>query len=686
MHHGNTVTDCLSQERERGITICSSAVSLQWKNHRINVLDTPGHIDFTMEVEQSLSAVDGAVVILDSSAGVEAQTITVWNQADRHKLPRIVFANKMDRKDADFDACLIDLKMKLEANPIPIQWPLQKDQNLNGIIDLITFKKMTWNPKDSGQSYQLESITDDYDFFLSKRNQLVDVLSNYDDELAELIITNNSFENIDSKLLISALRRGTNSLKFVPVLLGSAYKNIGVQPLIDGIVNYLPAPNQRNSLYDCFGDDFVGKVFKVTHDKQRGPLSLVRVLRGNLKKGNRVIGINGLSENIQRIYDPLADEYREVSEIVTGDVGVCAGMKNTTTGDLLVSNMSSLRSAQKRLKKMLEKQHFSTTTTKDSKAASQEEDEDLEYLSNTFSLSPRIPDAVYFCSVEPPSSSQQLALENALKQLQREDPSLRVRYDDTTMQTVLGGMGELHMEIIKSRLMTEYKIDAELGPLQIAYRETLQNTARDSISVEKEIAGNRQQVSIDMSLQFVQSPIDAFKLDSSPEATQNLSLVRPRFIGSVKKGAIGALERGPLVGGPVIDTQIILHNLTIGRGTADSFIMATAAQCVQKILVQAGCQLLEPIMSLEILTPSEKVSTILSDLSRRRSTILDVKPRGELNKVIEVLAPLSELEGYSSVLRTISSGIANVSMQPKGYAKMTEQFQYDAIEKSKGLA
>lgn len=318
-----------------------------------------------------------------------------------------------------------------------------------------------------------------------------------------------------------------------------------------------------------FSSDFVGKIFKVTHDKQRGSLSLVRVLRGTLSKGNRITTTNGTSETITRIYEPLADEYREITTIETGNVGVCAGLKTTVTGDLIVSSMSALKNAQKKLKNSL----------KDREIISEEDD--LEFLSNSLSLEPKIPDAVYFCSIEPPSLSQQLGLENALKQIQREDPSLRVKYDETTMQTVLGGMGELHLDIIKSRILAEYKIDAELGSLQIAYKESLDETHRDSIKLEKEIAGVKQSVFMEITIR--KSSLEKFKIDTSPEATYNLSLVRPRYLNVVKKGALSALERGPKVGGEVIETQIILHNLQIGRGTADSFVMATASQLIQKV-------------------------------------------------------------------------------------------------------
>lgn len=290
---------------------------------------------------------------------------------------------------------------------------------------------------------------------------------------------------------------------------------------------------------------------------------------------------------------------------------------------------------------------------------------------------------MYFCSIEPPSLSFQTPLEIALKQLQREDPSLRVVFDETTGQTVLGGMGELHMEVIKSRILTEYKIDADLGPLQIAYKETIESELEETFVVEKEIAGTKQSVSITMSLLTDQK--EPFRLDNSPENAQALKMIRPKVLQMIKKGALGALERGPRVGGNVIGVQVKLHKVTIGRGTADSFLMSAAGQCVQKILNDIGTKLLEPIMDLQIIVPSERVSAVLGDLSRRRATINDVLPKGEQTKLILVHAPLAELSGYSSTLRTISSGTASMTMQPFGFQGMNSNDELVAIRRAQGL-
>lgn len=538
-----------------------------------------------------------------------------------------------------------------------------------GVIDLLSLKRIVWDQKHQGQIYKVEEISDEKMFkeAREKRIQMIDTLSGHDDNLAESIIASESLENVDINLVLNAIRRLTLKRSIVPILMGSAYKNVGVQLLIDSVINYLPAPNERNEMYNCFNDDFVAKVFKVTHDKQRGPLSLIRLYRGELKRGARIMTSSGVAEHVQRIYEPLADEYKEIEHISAGNVCVCT-LKSTKTGDLLISNMTSLKNAQKRFKK------------NNNGSTDDEEGDD-----GTFLLEAKIPDAVYFCSIEPPSISYQSALDSALLQIQREDPSLRVRYDETTMQTVLGGMGELHLEIIKSRLLTEYKIDADLGPLQIAYKETLENRHRSSLKSEKEIAGSKQSVEIELTLDVLKEGDEIFRVDNSPEGLENMKMIRPKFIYLVKKAAINALDRGPKIGGQIVNVKIILHRLVIGRGTVDAFIAAVTTQCIQKILIEADSKLMEPMMAIQIVLPSEKVSQVITDLARRRSQIIDISMRGEDNKIIEVIAPLAELSGYSSVLRTITSGTASVSMQPHCYSLLSTVDENLAIRRAQGF-
>ncbi|XP_023165612.2 ribosome-releasing factor 2, mitochondrial isoform X2 [Drosophila hydei] len=631
-----------------------------------------------MEVEQSLYAVDGVIIVLDGTAGVEAQTVTVWTQADKHKLPRLIFVNKMDRPDANFEKCIDDLKTKLDAKPICLQIPTKNIDGQLGLYDVITLEHLTWEQKDFGRIYNKVKVesSDALRKLQDKRSELIDELSGIDDELAEVVISTESFDNVSNELIVQALRRATCNQKVVPVLLGSAYKNIGIQCLMDAVNAYLPTPGERNQIYNCFGNDLAGKVFKIVHDKQRGPLTLVRLIRGELKRGMRVLSSGGQAEVITKIYEPLADEYREVNSIQAGDVAICSGLKSTVTGDLLTTSHTSLKNAQKRYMQ-------SRDTAAPPKDIENDDDDELDVSHELFSIEPKIPDAVYFCSIEPPSISAQTAMEQALKQLQREDPSLRVSYDSVTGQTVLGGMGELHMDIVKSRMLTEYKIDVDLGPLQIAYKETIEAPSKTTLSVEKEIAGSKQNVNI--TLELVNNQSELFSLDKSPENLQNLNALRPRILQVLRKGATAALERGPRVGGHVVDTQIRLHSITVGRGTADSFVMAAAAQCVQKLLSTSGTRLLEPIMTIQIVAPNERISAIMADLSRRRALIKDVAPKGDRNKQIFVNAPLAELSGYSSALRTISSGTASMTMQPCGFSEMNAVDESIAVRRAQGL-
>uniref|UniRef100_A0A182IQ15 Ribosome-releasing factor 2, mitochondrial n=1 Tax=Anopheles atroparvus TaxID=41427 RepID=A0A182IQ15_ANOAO len=666
VHQGNTVTDFLQQERERGITICSAAVSFDWKEHRINLLDTPGHIDFTMEVEQSLSAVDGAVIILDGSAGVEAQTVTVWGQADRHHLPRLVFVNKMDKENADFEACLEEIRKTLGAVPVPLQIPLKEGKKL-----------IIWDVKSKGRSYQAVHINDEVqqDRVHEQLYEIIDMLSGLDDNLAQAIIEANSLESVKLHLVLDAIRNCTMKQLIVPVLLGSSYKNVGVQLLMDSVLNFLPAPNERNQSYDCFGNNFVGKVFKVTHDKQRGPITMIRAFRGTAKKGSKFITTNGTSETIQRIYEPLADEFREIDSFAAGNIGLCAGPKSTVTGDLVIANAAALKKALKRL------------ATVEEEAYDEEGQIAVEHLlQSRLGIHTTVPDAVYFCSIEPPSAAHQTALDNALREIQREDPSLRVRYDAETGQTVLGGMGQLHLEIIRSRILTEYRIDADVGPLQIAYKETLQEPHRGQWTAEKEIAGSKQHVQIDATIFPSDKGSDErIVLDNSSEAQENLKLVRPRQMAFFRKGALGALQRGPKLGGQLANCAVKLHALIIGKGTVDTFIMAAAAQCINNILSTSECRLLEPNMLLEIVTLNEYLSPILADLSRRRARVEDISQRGSCNKVVKVNAPLAELGDYSTVLRTISSGTASVSMELNGHSMLNDSTEALVMRRAIGL-
>ncbi|XP_076659748.1 mitochondrial ribosome recycling factor 2 [Halictus rubicundus] len=672
VHHGNTVTDYMDQERERGITITSAAVTYEWKNHRINLIDTPGHIDFTMEVEQTLRVLDGAVVILDGSAGVEAQTLTVYRQADKYNIPRIIYVNKMDRLDANFDASIKSIESKLQVEALPTQFPIKEQGLLKGIVDVITLEKMVFTKDDKGMKFTRLKLCDGEDKSLlemavEKRRHLTDKLSNIDDKLADVIIEQESLDTIAPQLLIDSLYRATINMKGVPVLLGSSYKNIGVQPLMDSILLYLPPPDKNKYLkyYRSFDKNLSARAFKVVYDKQRGPVTFFRIYTGAMEKNTKVYNIQKeVSEQVTKLYIACADDYEEVSNINNGNIAAVAGLKSTTTGDLVTTNASAANKAKTKL-------------------ASQKNIE-LEDVETFFTSNSRILEPVFFCSIEAPSLSSQAALESALQQLEREDSSLRVTHDSETGQTVLAGMGELHLEIIKERIRSEFKIDADLGPLQIAYRETITDSVKDTFSSEYTIGKSKHSVTVTISLIPNYQGTELLLLDRSPDCIANIDAIPMKMMKAVKAGVKSVLLHGPKLSYPVVNMGIKLHWLEYKPGTSSTIITAAVAQCIRKLMQSSTILLLEPIMQLEIVVNEEYSSGVMADLPKRRAEIQDIDVRGQ-NKVIRCLAPLAELLGYSTTLRILSSGHATFSLEFDHYEQLDPINEAEAIKRITGF-
>ncbi|XP_057337890.1 ribosome-releasing factor 2, mitochondrial [Microplitis mediator] len=670
VHHGNTVTDYMEQERQRGITIVSAAVTFNWKDHRFNLIDTPGHIDFTMGVEQTLGVLDGAVVILDGSAGVEAQTRTVWKQADRYSIPRIVYVNKMDRADANFHMCLESMESKFEITSLPVQLPIKNDSGFVGILDLLTLDKIIFDKNTQGNKILREKLTETEDGFLldrarEKRRLLVDKLSTIDDELANYIIEQESLDDIPTQVILNSLRKCTIKGKGIPVLLGSSYKNIGVQPLMDAVIFYLPSPDlhMKAKLYSCFEKNLSARAFKIIHDKQRGPITFFRVYSGSLKKNQKFYNVTReKQEQGGRLYAAYADDYEEINEVTEGNIGGLAGCKFTVTGDLLTSGPTMVSRAKSVLEKI-----------KNIDDAEKEK----------FFAAAKIPDPVFFCSIEPPSLSAQTPLDIALQELEREDPSLRVTLNEETGQTVLGGMGELHIDIIKERIKTEYKIDVDLGPLQIAYKETVVKGIKDTFVSQHKIGTTNHNVNVTMSLIPNYEGKDLL-FDKTKESASNIADIHPKVMSAVRRGVVLALNHGPKLGCPVIDVGVKLHWLEVGRGTSDTMISSAISQCIRKMLEQAGIMLLEPIMRLEVVMPEEYSSRVMSDLSKRRAQIQEVTVRGQY-KVLRALVPLSELMGYSTTLRILTSGNGNFSSEFDSYQMMGAAEEQQAIKQITGF-
>ncbi|XP_049820193.1 ribosome-releasing factor 2, mitochondrial isoform X2 [Aethina tumida] len=535
VHHGNTVTDYMEQERERGITITSAAVTFPWKKHQFNLIDTPGHIDFTMEVEQTLNVLDGAVVILDGSAGVEAQTITVWKQSEKYKIPKVIFVNKMDRADANVFVSCDSVEKKLECPTIMLQLPVKENNKLLGIVDILSlnfikYEKETFSRIELTEKENCKLWTE----AVEARCNLIDKLTNFNDDLAYLVISNDSLENISTDAIVGALRKSTLDGVIVPVLLGSSYKNIGVQALMDAVILYLPSPLDRHAHFKYFEDNFCGRTFKVMHDKQKGPLVFTRIYNGELHKNQRLYNVQqDASESNTRVYVPYADEFKEVESVTNGNIAVIAGLKITKSGDLLTSSNSVFQKARSKLLKA--------------------DDSVGDGVKDVFGSGPKPPQPVFFCSIEPPNLATQSALDQALEELQREDPSLRVNHNEETGQTVLAGMGELHLEIIRDRILKEYKINADLGPLQIAYKETPLEQVKKEYVVDTKIGNSKQQIEIKLSLIPVIDRIsnDFLKFDKSAESASNISGIFPKHLLAIKQGIEVGLMHGPKIGAPL---------------------------------------------------------------------------------------------------------------------------------------
>ncbi|XP_053984350.1 ribosome-releasing factor 2, mitochondrial [Hylaeus volcanicus] len=672
VHHGNTVTDYMQQERERGITITSAAATFEWKNHRINLIDTPGHIDFTMEVEQTLRVLDGAVVILDGSAGVEAQTLTVCRQADKYNIPRIIYVNKMDRLDANFDMSVQSIESKLNVEALPTQFPIKQKGILEGIVNVITMEKLIFDSKDMGMKYKRLKLSENEDkglweMALEKRRNLTDKLSNMDDNLANIIIEQESLDSITAQTLLNSLYRCTVNRKGVPVLLGSSYKNIGVQPLMDSILLYLPAPDQNKYMkyYDSFGKHLSARAFKVVHDNQKGAITFFRIYTGSIKKGTKVYNVQReISEQVGKLYVACADDYQDVSEISHGNIAAVTGLKYTTTGDLITSGAT----VSSRAKKTLEAQ----------------KEIDSKDVENFFALNSKILEPVFFCSIEAPSPSTQVALETALKQLEREDPSLKVIQDEEIGQTVLAGMGELHIEIIKERIRSEFKIDAELGSLQIAYKEAILNPAKDTFTSKFSIGKRNCTVTMTVSLIPNHQGSETLLLDKTPDCIANIDAINTNMMKAIKAGVESVLRNGPKLGYPIVDMAVKLHWLEYGPGTVPTIVTAAISQSIRKLMETSSSVLLEPIMLLEIEVEEEYSSAVMADLPKRRAEIQDIDTRRG-NKVIRCLVPLAELLGYSTELRILSSGRATFSLEFDHYEKMDPTTEAEAVKRVTGF-
>ncbi|XP_014666252.1 PREDICTED: ribosome-releasing factor 2, mitochondrial-like [Priapulus caudatus] len=667
--HGDTVMDYMSQERQRGITITSAAITLFWKKHRVNVIDTPGHVDFTLEVERSLRVLDGAIAILDGSAGVEAQTLTVWKQANRYGIPRIIFLNKMDKNNADVNPCLQSLKDKLNCVPIQTQLPIGKGKNFQGVVDLVSMVAYKWEAgsSDDGQSYMQRNLMPKsgelFDNALDARNKMVECIADLDDGIAELLLSREDANKISAEELESGMRRLTLANKGFLVFLGSSFKKKGVQMLLDAVVKYLPSPLDRDySFAKHYEGNLCALAFKIAYDKQRGLLSYVRVYSGSLASKAEIYNMNrDCREHVQRVYEPYADDLKEVPAVAEGNIAVVTGMKHTVTGDTLVTSAVVAKAAHR-------------------KAQVKNKDASLSSVLPGMN----VPDPVFFCTIEPASLSHQKPLEVALEHLQKEDPSLHVTIDADTGQTVLSGMGELHLDIIIDRIKTEYKVDCDLGPLQVAYRETVLTDVTKTLTLDRTLGNVRHQVSLTLSC--VPMPdagvVTSVRLVNTKDS--NLGTIRRDHLQAVESGAVSACMYGPMLGFKVVDVGLRLHAIEVGRGTSVAMIASCASECASQALREANMQLMEPVMLLEISVEERHLHGVIADLSRRRSHLLQIEPRANY-RVVHAKTPLSELMGYSTAMRTLTSGTGSFSIELDSYQPMTHDEEGRVYERVTGF-
>lgn len=671
---GDTVTDFMAQERERGITIQSAAVTFDWKGYRVNLIDTPGHVDFTLEVERCLRVLDGAVAVFDASAGVEAQTLTVWKQADKHKIPRICFLNKMDKTGASFNYAVESIKEKLKAKPLILQLPIGEAKTFKGLVDVVNKEKLLWNSNsDDGKDFERKPLLEASDPELLKetieaRNALIEQVADLDDEFADFVLGefSENFDLVPAEKLQTAIHRVTLAQAAVPVLCGSALKNKGVQPLLDAVTMYLPSPEEREyGFLQWYKGDLCALAFKVLHDKQRGPLVFLRIYSGTLTPQLAIHNINrNCTERMSRLLLPFADQHVEIPSLTAGNIALTVGLKQTATGDTIVSSKSSALAAARRAGRG-EKRHGRNSEAESLLLAGVE-----------------IPEPVFFCTIEPPSVAKQPDLDHALERLQREDPSLKVRLDPDSGQTVLCGMGELHIEIIHDRIKREYGLETYLGPLQVAYRETILNSVRATDTLDRTLGDKRHFVSAELEARPVEAAAGMAVIEYADCVSEDLAQTSRE---AIENAVHSACLQGPLLGSPVHDVAIKLHSLTIHPGTSTTMVNACISRCIQKALKKADKQVLEPLMSLEVTVTRDYLSPVLADLAQRRGNIQEIQTRQD-NRVVIGFVPLAEIMGYSTVLRTLTSGSATFALEFSTYQAMSPQDQSTLLNQRSGVA
>jgi elongation factor G len=652
VHEGAAVMDWMEQEQERGITITSAATASVWRDHRINIIDTPGHVDFTVEVERSLRVLDGAIALFDSVAGVEPQSETVWRQADKYRVPRIAYINKMDRIGANFAGAVKTMEVRLGAHPLPIQLPVGEEAGFTGVIDLVTERALVWKDELGTEWEDLDIPAELADEAHDARTHLIEACADYDDDLLEAYLAE---EAISPERIKKALRQATLDIRVTPVLCGSSFKNKGVQPLLDAVIDYLPSPldvppvigveptkDDEGRQAERPADDdapFAALAFKVMADPYVGKLTYFRVYSGTLAAGAKVLNAStGRTERIGRILEMHANHREEREDIFAGDIVAGVGLKQTTTGDTLCDPSAPIK---------------------------------LETI--------EFPEPVISVSIEPKTKADQEKLGTALARLAEEDPSFQVRSDEETGQTLISGMGELHLEVIVDRMLREFKVDANVGRPQVAYRETVRQPVSKIEGRFVRQTGGRGQ--------YGHAVID---LEPAPgEGFDFVNKIRggsipSEFIPAVEQGIEEALESGVKAGYPMVDVRVTLTDGSYHDVDSSEMAFKVAgSMALREAARRAKPVLLEPIMAVEVVTPEEFMGDVIGDLNRRRGRIEGMEPRGN-TQVVWAYVPLAEMFGYATDLRSQTQGRATYTMQFERYAEVPSALAEEITEHRSG--
>ncbi|MCK8607544.1 elongation factor G [Apilactobacillus ozensis] len=649
-HDGASQMDWMVQEQERGITITSAATTAQWKDHRINIIDTPGHVDFTAEVERSLRVLDGSITILDAAAGVEPQTETVWRQASEYEVPRIVFANKMDKLGADFDASVKSLHERLDANAHAVQMPIGAEDSFRGIIDLIEMKADLYDEDELGTKWDIVDIPDEFKEEAQKRHDaLVEAVADVDDDIMEKYLEG---EEISKDELKAGIRKATLNLEFYPVLAGSAFKNKGIQMLMDAVLEYLPSPldvrpykandPKTGEDIELKADDnkpFAALAFKVSTDPFVGRLTYIRVYQGTLESGSYVLNATkNKRERVGRLLQMHSNNRVEIPEVFSGDIGAAIGLKNTTTGDSLT-----------------------------------DQDHPLHLESMEF------PDPVISVSVEPKTKADQDKMNTALQKLSEEDPTFKAETNPETGETIIAGMGELHLNIIVDRMKREFKVEATIGQPQVAYREAFTKATKAQGKFVRQSGGKGQYG--DVWIEF--TPNETGKGFEFENAIVG-GVVPREFIPSVEQGLKESMENGVLAGYPLIDVKAKLYDGSYHDvDSSEAAFKVAASIALRNAAKSAGPVILEPIMKVDIVVPEEYMGDVMGQVTSRRGNVDGMELRNKA-QLIHAFVPLSEMFGYATTLRSASQGRGTFSMVFDHYSPVPKSIQDEIIEKNGG--